>query len=211
MRRSSSAVGAIIAVFILLASTLCCGVANDKSAAENTTSDRAQSNAADHFGLVEASGLRWRHLSSRHGDLPVPGESTQQTGCVVADLDKDGVNDFVLSFRQKAPALVWYRHTKTGWDRYVIDKDCLTVEAGGAVLDIDGDGYPDLVFGADWQGGRRLVVAKPRWPLRSERALGAAHDQAAAARISITIRSSAISRGPAGRNSHFGISRPSRC
>src|SRR5262245_45409201 len=55
----------------------------------------------------------WRHLSSKTGDLPVPGTSTQQTGAVVADLDKDGVNDFVLSFRQTAPALVWYRRAKT--------------------------------------------------------------------------------------------------
>ena len=47
------------------------------------------------FGPVEASGLRWLHLSSQHGDLPVPGYSTQQTGCVVADLAKDGVNGFV--------------------------------------------------------------------------------------------------------------------
>jgi FG-GAP-like repeat len=110
-------------------------------------------NAADQFGLVEASGLRWQHLSSRHGDLPVPGTSTEQTGSIVADLDKDGLNDFVLSFRQKAPALLWYRRTKSSWDRYVIDNDFLTVEAGGAAFDIDGDGYPDLVFGADWQGG----------------------------------------------------------
>jgi chitinase len=128
-------------------------MADDKNPTETIAQGQAQANVADHFGLVEASGLQWRHLSSRHGDLPVPGESTQQTGCVVADLDHDGVNDFVLSFRQKAPALVWYRRTKSGWDRYVIDKDYLTVEAGGAVLDIDGDGYPDLVFGADWQGG----------------------------------------------------------
>src|SRR4051812_49924297 len=100
---------------------------------------------------ARAADPQWRHLSSKNGDLPVPGESTQQTGAVVADLDKDGVNDFVLSFRQKAPALVWYRRTKTGWDRYVIETEYLTVEAGGAVYDIDGDGWPDLVFGADWQ------------------------------------------------------------
>ena len=73
-------------------------------------------------------------------------------GPIVADLDRDGVNDFVLSFRQKAPALVWYRRNPAGWSRYVIEKEYLTVEAGGAVYDIDGDGYPDIVFGADYQG-----------------------------------------------------------
>ncbi|MCY2953786.1 MAG: VCBS repeat-containing protein [Planctomycetota bacterium] len=98
-----------------------------------------------------AAEPQWRHLSSKNGDLPVPGASTQQTAAVVADLDKDGINDFVLGFREKGPALVWYRHTATDWDRYVIEKEFLTIEAGGAVCDIDGDGYPDLVFGGDWQ------------------------------------------------------------
>src|SRR6185503_4480604 len=93
----------------------------------------------------------WTHLSSKNGDLSLPGQSTQQTGAVIADLDKDGTNDFLLSFRQKPPALVWYRRTRKGWDRYRIEKDFLTVEAGGAVGDIDGDGDPDIVFGGDYQ------------------------------------------------------------
>ena len=101
--------------------------------------------------LSQATDVKWQHATSKNGDLPVPGESTQQTGNLIVDLDKDGVEDFVISFRVKGPALVWYRRTTQGWDRYVIEPQFLTVEAGGAACDIDGDGDPDIVFGGDYQ------------------------------------------------------------
>ena len=87
--------------------------------------------------IVACSGapppaIQWQHLSSQYGELPVPGESTQQTDAIVGDFDGDGVNDFILSFRQKAPSLVWYRRVEKRWDRYVIDQDFLTMEAGVA-------------------------------------------------------------------------------
>src|SRR2546422_10570663 len=87
-----------------------------------------------------AAQIQWQRLSSRQGELPVPGESEQQTGNLIAEFDKDGVKDFVISFRVKDPALVWYRYNGKSWDRYVIEKDFLTVEAGGVAYDIDGDG-----------------------------------------------------------------------
>ena len=40
----------------------------------------------------DAAEPKWQHLSSSTGDLPVPGPSTEQTGALVADLDKDGDN-----------------------------------------------------------------------------------------------------------------------
>jgi len=64
---------------------------------------------------VQQPGIQWKHLSSAKGDLPLPGESNEQTGVIVADLDRDGVNGFGLGFRQKAPALVWYRRNPGEW------------------------------------------------------------------------------------------------
>lgn len=94
----------------------------------------------------------WVHLSSKTGDLVShPGRTTQQTAAVVADFDGDGVNDFILSFREKGPALMLYRRQAAGWEASVIDPDYLTTEAGGAVADIDGDGDLDVVIGGDYQ------------------------------------------------------------
>jgi hypothetical protein len=98
--------------------------------------------------------VTWVTLSSKSGELPPPGNSPQQTGALAVKIDPKAGVDFVLSFRKVAPALVWYRRNGNSWARYVIEKEFLTIEAGGAAYDIDGDGDNDIVFGGDAQSNQ---------------------------------------------------------
>lgn len=94
----------------------------------------------------------WLHLSSTTGDLPAAGIG-RQVAAIIADIDKDGHNDFVIASYEK---IVWYRYRPaTGdWAKYWIEKGMPTgsLEAGGDFYDIDGDGAPDLVTGSAYGG-----------------------------------------------------------
>jgi hypothetical protein len=87
-------------------------------------------------------------------DIPEPGPSTEQTASLILDVDKDGINDFIIASRVTGPSVLWYRRNTTGWTKYLIDKAFLPIEAGGAFYDIDGDKDLDIVFGADSQSNK---------------------------------------------------------
>ena len=129
---------------------------------------------------------RWTQLSSKTGDLPAPGKSQQQTGCLVLDIDKNGLNDIVITSRNAGSRMVWYQRSKAGWTIYPIDRG-LDIEAGGASADIDGDGDLDLAFGEDhsgskmfwWENPYPLYAADRPWVRREIKSTGGTmhHDQ----------------------------------
>jgi sugar phosphate isomerase/epimerase len=110
------------------------------------------------FHTMRTSGqeIRWLRKSSILGELPVPSTSREQTGDVIGRFDKDSpATDFVLSYRVCGPALVWYRRMPSGrWDRYIVEKEFVPLEAGGTAFDVDGDGNTDIIFGEDYEGNK---------------------------------------------------------
>ena len=92
--------------------------------------------------------------------MPVPNGGAEQTSDAVFDIDKDGINDFIVTERAKAPSVVWYKKNGEKWDRYILDDEPLRIEAGAAFYDIDNDGDLDPVFGGESQSNNSLVVGK---------------------------------------------------
>lgn len=107
--------------------------------------------AALAVAAAQSGGVAWKHLSTASGDLPVPNAGKQQTSAAVFDIDKDGVNDFVITERTEAPAVVWYRRKPAGWERNALETGPLHIEAGSCAYDVDGDGDLDFVAGGDYK------------------------------------------------------------
>jgi hypothetical protein len=75
------------------------------------------------FAQIPFDQIKWKHYSSVNGDLPVPNEGGQQTAVLVLDIDKDGINDFVITERTSAPSVTWYKFNNYKWERYVVDAE----------------------------------------------------------------------------------------
>ncbi len=99
--------------------------------------------------------IKWKHLSSINGDIEIPNSGDQQTATLIVDMDHDGVNEFFITERTQAPAVVAYKKSGDGWQRHIIEEGPLRIEAGSTSHDIDKDGDIDVVFGGD--GGSNQV------------------------------------------------------
>lgn len=77
-------------------------------------------------------------------DLP-PGLYAQTA---LADLDGDGRLEFITG--QQYGTIFWYHcDAPDRWSRHVLGHDSPS-DVGACVLDVDGDGHPDLVAGGAW-------------------------------------------------------------
>lgn len=120
--------------------------------------------------MVDTREPYWQKVSNLNFDFPV-SKTGSQVASLIADLDKDGINDFVIA---AYTGIEWYKMTKNGnmwsgnpeisWDQYVIDYgDEVHIEAGGVVYDIDNDNDLDILMGGSGKSNEVWWWENP-WP-----------------------------------------------
>ncbi|MGI6610065.1 MAG: hypothetical protein ACOX4G_06090 [Limnochordia bacterium] len=81
------------------------------------------------------------------------GEPNERVLCVVGDLDGDRIPEIVIGARHPRAELFWLGRTADGtWQRYDMDTSFGTLEAGGVLYDVDGNGDLDFIAGQDGWG-----------------------------------------------------------
>jgi sugar phosphate isomerase/epimerase len=102
-----------------------------------------------------AKAQKWERMSSEDGTIPLSWKTTQQTASLAVDIDKDGIEEFVMCGRGQAPSIIYLKFDRAiGWREFAVEKEALPIETGGTFYDIDNDGDSDLVFGGDAQSNK---------------------------------------------------------
>jgi hypothetical protein len=114
---------------------------------------------------ANAAELRFQHFTIAN---PLPGTSYGTAGLPLADFDGDGDLDCALS-RRDAHGFWWYeRRTDSVWVQHLIcDSTNVLQGLGAAALDVDNDGWSDLIFNQVWFKNPGTLRQKPdsRWEL----------------------------------------------
>jgi sugar phosphate isomerase/epimerase len=107
------------------------------------------------FSSLTIKAQKWERISSEDGTIPLSWKTTQQTAALTLDIDKDGIEEFVMCGRGQATSIVYLKFDRAiGWREFAIEKEQVSIEAGGTAYDIDNDGDLDLVFGGDAQSNK---------------------------------------------------------
>lgn len=119
--------------------------------------------------VTETGGITFRH---HFVDRDLPGNSWGQVA--VADLDRDGRLDYVTG--RSRGEILWYRQvTLTQWERHLLGENSPS-DVGGAILDVDGDDWPDLVTGGAWYRNPQQPIDRPFERIVFDRELAGVHD-----------------------------------
>ncbi len=93
---------------------------------------------------VTASSFR-HHFIARE----MPGPAVGIGGSTLVDLDRDGDLDFGVVNRADKKLYWFEQKSKTDWARHLIG-ELPVAQLGCATMDVDSDGWPDLITGGYW-------------------------------------------------------------
>lgn len=107
------------------------------------------------FGIFTTKAQKWERTSSEDGAVPLSWKTTHQTASLAVDIDKDGIEEFVMAGYGQATSIIYLKFDRAiGWREFAVEKEALSLETGGTFYDIDSDGDNDLVFGGDAQSNK---------------------------------------------------------
>ncbi|MBI4906992.1 MAG: VCBS repeat-containing protein [Acidobacteria bacterium] len=90
----------------------------------------------------------------------MPGGNVGFGASALADFDRDGDLDFAVVNRGDRKVYWFEQKSRSEWVRHWIG-DLPVAQLGGAVMDVDSDGWPDLVVGGFWFHNRGKPAGKP--------------------------------------------------
>ena len=96
------------------------------------------------LGFFVTKAQKWERISSEDGTIPLSWKITKQTASLSVDIDKDGIEEFVMAGLGQATSIIYLKFDRAiGWREFVVEKEALPIETGGTSYDIDSDGDND--------------------------------------------------------------------